>query len=163
MRWTQSHMEGHFGEQATPIPEPSLGLVNKVVRYLRDEAFIEHTEGGGFRLREPVKLLFAWRDAYRFGRHERRDYFTLCAFGNECAVNVRALGSIEPVGEAAQDSNYQVLCAAVDGGTKRRQVCALGSERRKLRAWRLPGTVEKPQNRIQVSQACALRPSHDVV
>ena len=77
MRWTQRHMEGHFGELATPIPEPSLGLVNKVVRYLRDEAFIEGAEDGGLRLRDPVKLLFAWRDAYRFDRHERRGYFTL--------------------------------------------------------------------------------------
>jgi hypothetical protein len=33
--------------------------------------------GGGFRLRDPLKLLFAWRDAYRFDRHERRGYFTL--------------------------------------------------------------------------------------
>lgn len=77
MRWTQRHMEGHFGELPTPIPEPSLGLVNKVVRHLRDEAFIESTEDGGFRLRDPLKLLFAWRDAYRFERHERRGYFTL--------------------------------------------------------------------------------------
>jgi hypothetical protein len=68
---------GHFGQLATPIPEPSLGLVNTVVRYLRDEAFIEGTEEGRFRLRDPVKLLFAWRDAYRFERHERRGYFTL--------------------------------------------------------------------------------------
>lgn len=77
MRWTQRHMEGHFGELDTPIPEPSLGLVNKVVRHLRDEAFIEGTEDGGFRLRDPLNLLFAWRDAYRFERHERRNYFTL--------------------------------------------------------------------------------------
>jgi hypothetical protein len=77
LRWTQRHMEGHFGELATPIPEPSLGLVNKVVRYLRDEAFIVDSEEGGFRLRDPVNLLFAWRDAYRFERHERRGYFTL--------------------------------------------------------------------------------------
>lgn len=77
MRWTQRHMRGHFGELATPIPEPSLGLVNKVVRYLRDEAFIEGAEDRGFQLRDPVKLLFAWRDAYRFERHERRGYFTL--------------------------------------------------------------------------------------
>jgi hypothetical protein len=77
MRWTQRHMGGHFGKLATPIPEPSLGLVNKVVRHLRDEAFIEGTENGGFRLRDPLKLLFAWRDAYRFERHERRGYFSL--------------------------------------------------------------------------------------
>ncbi|HXJ96186.1 MAG TPA: type IV toxin-antitoxin system AbiEi family antitoxin [Terriglobia bacterium] len=78
MRWTQRQMEVHFGELNKPrIPEPSLGLVNKVVQQLRDEAFIEALDHGGFRLRDPIKLLFAWRDAYRFNRHERRDYFTL--------------------------------------------------------------------------------------
>lgn len=58
-------------------PNVSLGLVNKMVRHLRDEAFIDTGEDGGFRLRDPLKLLFAWRDAYRFDRHERRGYFTL--------------------------------------------------------------------------------------
>jgi hypothetical protein len=76
-RWTQRYMEEHFGKLEKPIPEPSLGLVNKVVRHLREEAFIEATEDGGFRLRDPLKLLFTWRDAYRFNRHERRGYFTL--------------------------------------------------------------------------------------
>jgi hypothetical protein len=76
VRWTQRHMAKHFGKLKEPIPEPSLGLVNKVVRHLRDEAFIEESEEG-FRLRDPLKLLFAWRDVYRFDRHERRGYFTL--------------------------------------------------------------------------------------
>jgi hypothetical protein len=71
MRWTQREMQNHCQ------PNVSLGLVNKVVRHLRDEAFIESTEEGGFRLRDPLKLLFEWRDAYRFDRHERRGYFTL--------------------------------------------------------------------------------------
>jgi len=71
MRWTQREMQKHCQ------PNVSLGLVNKVVRHLRDEAFIEGIADGGFRLREPLKLLFAWRDAYRFDRHERRGYFTL--------------------------------------------------------------------------------------
>jgi rhodanese-related sulfurtransferase len=71
MRWTQREMQKHCE------PNVSLGLVNKVVRHLRDEAFIETGEDGGFRLRDPLKLLFAWRDAYRFDRHERRGYFTL--------------------------------------------------------------------------------------
>ena len=75
--WTQRYLETHFGELPTPIPRPSLGLVNKVVRHLRDEAFIEESSRGGFRLRDPLKLLFAWRDAYRFDRHERHGYFTL--------------------------------------------------------------------------------------
>jgi hypothetical protein len=71
MRWTQREMQQHCQ------PNVSLGLVNKVVRHLRDEAFIEGAEDGGFRLRDPLKLLFAWRDTYRFERHERRGYFTL--------------------------------------------------------------------------------------
>lgn len=70
-RWTQRHMQTHCQ------PNVSLGLVNKVVRHLRDEAFIEMREDGGFQLRDPLKLLFAWRDVYRFDRHERRGYFTL--------------------------------------------------------------------------------------
>lgn len=76
-RWTQRSMETHFGEFKNRIPKPSLGLVNKVVRHLQDEVFIEPSPEGGFRLRDPLKLLFAWRDAYRFGRNERRGYFTL--------------------------------------------------------------------------------------
>lgn len=76
-RWTQRSMEKHFGQLDTPVPEPSLGLVNKIARHLRDEAFIEVFPDGGFRLRDPVKLLFAWRDAYRFDRREKRNYFTL--------------------------------------------------------------------------------------
>jgi len=71
MRWTQREMQKHCQ------PNVSLGLVNKVVRHLREEAYIEGGEDGGFRLREPLKLLFAWRNAYRFDRHERRGYFTL--------------------------------------------------------------------------------------
>ena len=70
MRWTQREMQNHSQ------PNVSLGLVNKVVRHLRDEAFIDGTEDG-FRLRDPLRLLFAWRDAYRFDRHERHGYFTL--------------------------------------------------------------------------------------
>src|SRR5439155_3431204 len=70
-RWTQRRM------QTECQPNVSLGLVNKVVRHLADEAFIELIEDGGFRLRDPLKLLFAWRDAYRFDRHQRHGYFTL--------------------------------------------------------------------------------------
>ena len=69
--WTQRSM------QMNCQPEVSLGLVNKVVRHLRDESFIEPLPNGGFRLSDPLKLLFAWRDAYRFDQHERHGYFTL--------------------------------------------------------------------------------------
>jgi hypothetical protein len=78
-RWMMTHFEMlpdlQPGQPA--IPNPSLGLVNKVIRHLIDEAFIEALPAGRFRLRDPLKLLFAWRDAYRFDRHERRGYFTL--------------------------------------------------------------------------------------
>lgn len=51
--------------------------MNKVVRHLRDEAFVRDLPDGGFKLRAPLELLTAWRDAYRFDRHLRRSYFTL--------------------------------------------------------------------------------------
>ena len=70
-RWTQREMREHCQ------PNVSLGLVNKVVRHLLDQAFVEVGQDGGFRLSDPLKLLLAWRDAYRFERHEQRAYFTL--------------------------------------------------------------------------------------
>lgn len=75
-RWTQHSLENHCRSYAKPIPV-SIGLINKVVRRLRDEAFLQEEPKGGFRLRDPLKLLFAWRDAYRFDRHQRQGYFTL--------------------------------------------------------------------------------------
>lgn len=71
LRWTQRSM------QMNCQPGVSLGLVNKVVRHLQDEAFIENAPDGGFQLKDPLKLLFAWRDAYRFDQHTRYGYFTL--------------------------------------------------------------------------------------
>ncbi len=71
LTWTQRlmHQENFAGV--------SLGMVNKVVRHLREEAFVEEGPDGGFVLRDPLKLLFAWRDAYRFDLHQRLAYFTL--------------------------------------------------------------------------------------
>ena len=76
-RWTQRALMTHVGATIPSAAGPvSLGLVNKVVRHLRAEAYLE--EGAaGFRVRDPLGLLRAWRGAYRFGRHRRRDYFTL--------------------------------------------------------------------------------------
>lgn len=70
-KWTQRDLQLHAQ------PNVSIGLVNKVVRHLQDEAFIEKLPDGGFKLRAPVELLKAWREAYRFDRHQRRGYFTL--------------------------------------------------------------------------------------
>ena len=71
VNWTQRRL------QSECVPRVSLGLVNKVARHLIQEAYVEENPQGGFRLRDPMKLLFAWRDAYRFDLHERRSYFTL--------------------------------------------------------------------------------------
>ena len=69
--WTQRALNLHCH------PNVSLGLVNKVVRHLRDEGYLEPLPGGRFKVKEPAKLLMAWRDAYRFDQHERLGYFTL--------------------------------------------------------------------------------------
>jgi hypothetical protein len=90
--WTQRYLEVHFGQLTLPVPEPSLGLINKVVHHLLDEAFIEKQPDGRFRLRDPLKLLLAWRDAYRFDRQERRGYFTLQK-ANELRLALSRLGS----------------------------------------------------------------------
>lgn len=70
-KWTQRDLQLHAR------PNVSIGLVNKVVRHLHDEAFIESLPDGGFKLRAPIELLTAWREAYRFDRHQRHSYFTL--------------------------------------------------------------------------------------
>jgi len=43
-RWMRREMQKHCQPNVSP------GLVNQVVRHLRDEAFIEGAEDGGFRL-----------------------------------------------------------------------------------------------------------------
>jgi hypothetical protein len=91
-RWTQRYLAEHFGKMDSPTPQPSLGLVNKVVRHLLDEAFIEKASEGGFRVCDPLSLLFAWRDAYLFGRHDRRSYFTLLQ-GNKLREALDVLGT----------------------------------------------------------------------
>ena len=69
--WTQRELQ----HDAEPV---SLGLVNKVVRRLRDDAFLERSsDEAGIRLRDPAGLLTAWNRAYRFDRHQRYGYFTL--------------------------------------------------------------------------------------
>jgi hypothetical protein len=76
-RWTQRHIVAHFSELATPIPAPSLALVNKIVQHLRDQGFVEPLPNRGFRVRDYEGLLQAWREVYRLDRHTRRGYFTL--------------------------------------------------------------------------------------
>lgn len=71
LRWTQWELRRRCR------PEVSIGLVNKLARYLREEAFIEDAARRGFQVRDPQKLLETWRDAYRFDRNRQLGYFTL--------------------------------------------------------------------------------------
>jgi hypothetical protein len=76
-RWTQRDIVDHFEPLTPSVRAPSLALVNKVVQHLRDQAFLESLENRGFRVRDYEGMLRAWREAYRFDRHDRRKYFTL--------------------------------------------------------------------------------------
>lgn len=76
-RWTQREMVSHFSTLALALSAPSLALVNKVIQYMRDQAFLEALPNRGFRVRDHEGLLNVWRQAYRFDRSSRRRYFTL--------------------------------------------------------------------------------------
>jgi len=69
--WSQREL------QSACKPSVSLGLVNKVVRHLRDEGYLTEDEKGGYALRDAVQLLQAWRNAYRFDRVKQVRCFTL--------------------------------------------------------------------------------------
>jgi hypothetical protein len=69
--WTQRQLH------QKSFADVSLGMVNKVVRFLREEAFVAESPEGGFVVSDPLKLLLAWRDAYRFDLHQRLSYFSL--------------------------------------------------------------------------------------
>ena len=75
--WTQRALQTQTCWKL-PNEEPvSLGLVNKVLHYLREQGFVAGTDERGVRVQDPMGLLTAWRDAYRFDRHQRRSFFTL--------------------------------------------------------------------------------------
>ena len=76
-RWTQRAMVTHFAELTPPIAAPSLALVNKVIQYLREQAFVEALPDRGFALRDAEGLLREWSAAYRCDRNSRQRYFTL--------------------------------------------------------------------------------------
>lgn len=75
--WTQRDLQTYSCWQLEGDAPVSIGLVNKVVRHLREEGFVEDAGDRGICVRDHAGLLTAWRAAYRFDRHERRSYFTL--------------------------------------------------------------------------------------
>ena len=89
--WTQRGLQASTGPKFEGDEAVSLGLVNKLVRHLREEGFVEEAADRGVRVREPSGLLAAWRAAYRFDRHERRGYFTLLE-GAELAESLHRFG-----------------------------------------------------------------------
>jgi hypothetical protein len=58
-------------------PGVSVGLVHKVVAYLRDEGHLAAQGHAGFKVVDKVKLLESWRDAYLFDRVHKVEWFTL--------------------------------------------------------------------------------------
>lgn len=86
-RWSQRELQHHCQ------PGVSLGLVNKVVLYLREQAFLADGRDGGFHVQDYPGLLAAWRAAYRFDRHVRRGYFTLKT-GRQLTECLQSLGAI---------------------------------------------------------------------
>lgn len=69
--WTQTAL------QQACEPGVSLGLVNKIVAHLREEAWLTPRDEGGFKVKDPLGLLHLWGDAYRFDRHRRLGFFSL--------------------------------------------------------------------------------------
>ncbi|MGC4013423.1 MAG: type IV toxin-antitoxin system AbiEi family antitoxin [Luteolibacter sp.] len=70
-RWTQTVL------QKSCEPGVSIGLVNKVVTHLREEAWLTLEEDGRFHVPDPVGLIHAWAKDYRFDRHRQLSYFSL--------------------------------------------------------------------------------------
>jgi hypothetical protein len=105
-RWTQREIVTHVTQRAPGMAAPSLALVNKVVQYIRQQAFLEPLPTRGFRVSDHEGLLKVWRQAYRFDRYARRRYFTLLS-EQVIAGRLRSLGTNAP-GELA----YSAFSAA---------------------------------------------------
>lgn len=91
VNWSQTALRMHCE------PGVSIGLVNKVVSHLRDEAWLEQRDDGKFRVKDAIGLLDVWRKSYRFERHRRIGYFTLLK-PQELQNRLQTMSS--PAGEA---------------------------------------------------------------
>jgi len=70
-RWTQR------GLRDTCEPKVSLGKVNALVSYLREQAYLVDQPGGGVRMHDFEGLLKKWRNAYAYKEHRQLNCFTL--------------------------------------------------------------------------------------
>jgi hypothetical protein len=98
-RWTQTRL------QKDCEPGVSIGLVNKVVTHLREEAWLQSEADGRFFVPDPAGLIQAWSKAYRFDRQRQLSYFTLLK-GDELEYQLGTLTNSK--GKAA----YAVFSAA---------------------------------------------------
>lgn len=70
-RWTQRELRDACE------PKVSLGKVNTLVSYLREQAYLLDQNGGGIRMHDYEGLLKEWRDAYAYKEHRQLNCFTL--------------------------------------------------------------------------------------
>lgn len=70
-RWTQRELRGACE------PMVSLGKVNTLVSYLREQTYLIDQPGGGVRMHDYEGLLKEWRDAYAYKEHRQLNCFTL--------------------------------------------------------------------------------------
>jgi hypothetical protein len=105
--WTQREL------QSSCRPSVSLGLVNKVVNYLKDERYVEPIDSGALRLRDPVGLLAAWRGAYRFDNVRQVRLFSLAKREAIDAVLRKVASGEEVTAAYAAFSAAEIVAPAV--------------------------------------------------
>lgn len=76
MQWTQRSLQAATAQSLPDIQPVSLGLVNKVIARLRDDAFVT-TNRGEFHLTDPESLLKTWAAIDHNDHHKQLPYFTL--------------------------------------------------------------------------------------
>jgi hypothetical protein len=70
-RWTQREL------QDACDPKVSLGKVNALVSYLREQAYLIDQKGGGLRMHDYEGLLKEWRGVYAYEEHRQLNCFSL--------------------------------------------------------------------------------------
>jgi hypothetical protein len=70
-RWTQREL------QDACEPRVSLGKVNTLVSYLREQAYLLDQKGGGLRMHDYEGLLKEWREVYAYQEHRQLNCFSL--------------------------------------------------------------------------------------
>lgn len=70
-RWTQREL------QDACEPKVSLGKVNTLVGYLREQAYLLDQKGGGVRMHDHEGLLKEWREVYAYQEHRQLNCFSL--------------------------------------------------------------------------------------